>query len=161
MSPTAPLSVPWVYPYSMICLSVQCDPFIRTMVTTICSTICIPSYSAVLVCTALRCLGAHKGPGIRQNAYTASNLPSHSSSSSDGTVTAKVHSAAGGGSNGLLLYGGEGFILDSPTKKHKRRKMDDGDFQDVWRFDLNNKSWSHIHGPAGIEADTVFGAKGQ
>jgi hypothetical protein len=57
---------------------------------------------------------------VRQNAYTA-------------TVPSDPH--------GLLLYGGEGGTTDSHGNL-----LNDGDFQDLWRFDLINNTWVHILG---------------
>lgn len=38
--------------------------------------------------------------------------------------------------------------------------LQDGDFQDVWRFNTNTHRWSHVSGPTSPKAPTHYGTQG-
>ena len=70
--------------------------------------------------------GDTPSPGYRSNAYTA-----------DDGASSRPAAA-------LWLYGGEGGIAVHGDAK---KIAVDGDFQDVWRFDLAAQRWAHVVGP--------------
>mgnify|MGYP006122158769 CR=1 FL=1 len=66
-----------------------------------------------------------RSPGYRSNAYTA---------------------VAPNGRGDLWLYGGEGGITQRLSNGTVITTTD-GDFQDVWRFNVRDQRWSHVAGP--------------
>jgi hypothetical protein len=72
-----------------------------------------------------------RSPGYRSNSYTIVS------------------------NNKLWLYGGEGGFTSSNGSTIK-----DGDFQDVWQFDLGNLQWKHVSGPQTIDGSPHYGKKG-
>jgi hypothetical protein len=75
--------------------------------------------------------GTDENPGYRSNSYT--------------TVS----------DNMLWLYGGEGGFTASNGST-----LADGDFQDVWQFDIATLKWKHVSGPQTIDGLPKYGKKG-